>query len=57
MPDNEIDVLRSALSRAYEKPKPFSLRLVEAVKEYIGTHTPRKPIIESLNIGEKKDAA
>jgi hypothetical protein len=57
MPDDELDLLRSVLARAYEKPSPFPLRLVEAVKDYIVTRTPRKPIIESLNINEKKDAA
>jgi hypothetical protein len=57
LPKDEIDLLRSVLARAYEKPSPFPLRLVEAVKEYIGTRTLRKPIIEGLNIGEKKDAA
>jgi hypothetical protein len=57
MPLDEIDQLRSVLARAYEKPSPFPLRLVEAVQEYIGTRTPRKPIIESLKISEKKDAA
>ena len=57
MPHDEIDVLRSVLARAYEKPSPFPMRLVAAIKDYIGTRTPRKPIIESLNIIEKKDAA
>jgi hypothetical protein len=57
MPDEQIDLLRSVLARAYEEPLPFHLRLVQAVKDYIGTRTPRKPIIESLNITERKDAA
>jgi hypothetical protein len=57
MPHDEVDLLRSVLARAYEKPSPFTLRLIEAVQDYIGTRTPRKPIIESLNINEKKDAA
>jgi hypothetical protein len=57
MPDDQIDLLRSVLARAYEKPAPFPLRLIQAVQDYIGSRTPRKPIIESLNINEKKDAA
>jgi hypothetical protein len=57
MPHDEVDLLRSVLARAYEKPAPFPLRLIEAVQDYIGSRTPRKPIIESLNISEKKDAA
>ena len=57
MPHDEVDLLRSVLARAYEEPSPFALRFVEAVKDYIGIRTPRKPIIESLNISEKKDAA
>jgi hypothetical protein len=57
MPDDEVELLRSVLAHAYEKPSPLPLRLVEAVKDYIGTRAPRKPVIESLNINEKKDAA
>jgi len=58
VPDEEIDLLRSVLARAYEKRQPFLLRLVQAVKDHVGPSTPRKPVIESLNIMEKKkDAA
>jgi hypothetical protein len=57
MPHDEVDLLRSALARAYEKPSPFPLRLVEALQDYIGTRTPKKTIIQSLNISERKDAA
>ena len=58
MPDEEIDLLRSVLARAYEKRQPFLMRLVQAVKDYVGPRTPRKAVIESLNIMEKKkDAA
>ena len=57
MPDDQIDLLRSVLARAYEEPLPFPLMLVQGLKDYIGTRTPRKPIIESLNIIERKDAA
>ena len=57
MPHDEVELLRSVLARAYEKPSPLPLRLVEAVQDYIGTRTPKEPIIQSLNIGEKKDAA
>src|ERR1041385_2051171 len=56
MPHDEVDLLRSVLAHAYEKPSPFPLRLVEAVQDYIGTRTPKRPIIQSLNISEKKDA-
>ena len=54
MPDEEIDLLRSVLARAYEKRQPFLMRLVQAVKDYVGPRTPRKAVIESLNIMEKK---
>jgi hypothetical protein len=57
MPHDEVELLRSVLARAYEKPSPFLLRLVEAVQDYIGTRVPKKPTIQSLNISEKKDAA
>jgi hypothetical protein len=54
MTDNEkLELLRSVLARAYEKRQPFLLRLVQAVKYYVGPRTFRKPIIESLNIIEK----
>ena len=57
MPDEEIDLLRSVLARAYEKRQPFLLRLVQAVKGRFGSNTTRKPVIQSLNIEKKKDAA
>jgi hypothetical protein len=59
VPDHDqIELLRSALARAYEKREPFPFRLVKAVKNYIGPRIARQPIIESLNIIEKnKDAA
>jgi hypothetical protein len=56
--DDQIEVLRSVLAHAYEKRQPLLLRLIQAVKDNVGTRTPRKPIIESLNIFEKdKDLA
>jgi hypothetical protein len=51
--DDQIELLRSVLTHAYEKRQPFLLRLVQAVKDYVGPRTLRKPIIESLNIIEK----
>lgn len=53
MPDDDQTDLCSVLAHAYEKRQPFLLRLVQAVKEYVSPRTPRKPIIESLNIIEK----
>ena len=57
MPDEEIDLLRSVLARACEKRQPFLLRLVQSVKNRFGSETARKPVIQSLNIDKKKDAA
>ena len=57
MRDDEIDLLRSVLARACEKRQPFLLRLVLAVKDRFGSDTTRKPVIQSLNIDKKKDAA
>ena len=57
MPDEEIDLLRSVLARAYERRQPLLLRLVELVKDRFGSDTTRKPVIQSLNIDQKKDAA
>ena len=58
LPDDQVDLLRSVLARAYEKRQPFLLRLLQAVMDYVSPSTPRKPVIESLNImDKKKDAA
>jgi hypothetical protein len=58
MSDDQIEHFRSVLARAYEKRQPFPFRLVKGIKDYIGPRTPRRPIIENLNIAEKnKDAA
>jgi len=56
MPHDEVDLLRSVLARAYEKPSPFPLRLVEAVQDYIGTHFVARgipPAIITSNSAEK----
>jgi hypothetical protein len=34
--DDQIELLRSVLAHAYEKRQPFLLRLVQAVKDYVG---------------------
>jgi hypothetical protein len=54
LPDDQLDLLRSVLARAYEKRQRLPLRLLQALRDYIGPRTPRKPIIESLNIIERK---
>jgi len=54
LPENQLDLLRSVLARAYEKRQRLPLRLLQAFRDYIGPRTPRKPIIESLNIIERK---
>ena len=53
LPDDQLDLLRSVLARAYEKRQWLPLRLLQALRDYIGPRTPRKPI-ESLNIIDKK---
>jgi hypothetical protein len=53
--DQEIDLLRSVLARAYEPRQPFLGRLIQALKYLLRARSPRKPVIESLNIIEKKD--
>jgi hypothetical protein len=63
VPDDEIDLLRSVLARAYEKRQPLLLRLIKGLWDRLGSRSPRNPAIESLNIVEKnkieknKDAA
>jgi hypothetical protein len=52
--DDQVDLLRSVLARAYEKRQRFPLRLLQALRDYIGPRTLRKPIIESLNITKRK---
>lgn len=39
--DDQIELLRSVLAHAYEKRQPFLLRLVQAVKDYVGPRTLR----------------
>jgi hypothetical protein len=50
MPDDEIDLLRSVFAPAHEEREPFSLRIVQAVKD---AFKPRKPIIETLDLMER----
>ncbi len=58
MADDQIDLLRTALALAYEKRQPLHLRLIQAAKDCLDPRAPRKPIIQSLGIFErKKDAA
>ncbi len=55
MPDEEIELLRSVLAHAYEKRQSFLRRLAQAVKSRLGMRTARKPIVEDLNVIEKKE--
>ena len=55
MSDQEIDLLRSVLARAYEPRQPFLWRVIQALKYFLRARSSRKPLIESLNIIEKKN--
>jgi hypothetical protein len=55
--DEKLELLRSTLARAYEKPEPFPLKLIHAVKYWISASTQKKPIILSLQIEKKEDTA
>jgi hypothetical protein len=57
LPDDQLDLLRSVLAHAYEKRQWLPLRILQALRDYIGPRTSRKPIIESLNIERKTDTA
>jgi len=63
VPDDEIDLLRSVLARAYENRQPLRSRLIKGLWDRLGSRTQRNPVIESLNIIEEhkieknKDAA
>jgi len=47
----QLELLRSVLARAYEKRQPLPLRLINTIiKKHIVPRTPSKPIIVSLNI-------
>jgi hypothetical protein len=54
LPDDQLDLLRSVLAHAYEKRQRLPLRLLKALRDYIGPRTQRKPVIERLNITEEK---
>ena len=55
--DEQLEQLRFVLARAYEKRQLFVLRLIHAVKERMGAHIQKKPIIESLQTERNEDAA
>jgi hypothetical protein len=55
--DEQLEQLRSALARAYEKRQPFALRLIHAVRERMSASTQEKPIILTLQIEKKKEDA
>ena len=55
--DEQLEQLRFVLARAYETRRPFVFRLIHAVKERMGAHIQKKPIIESLQIEKNEDAA
>jgi hypothetical protein len=55
--DEELELLRSVLARAYEKRQPFPLKLIRAVKDWMGARTQKKSIILTLQIEKKEDAA
>jgi hypothetical protein len=40
VPDDELEKLRSTLVHAYDPPKPFSRRIIDALRR---PHVPKKP--------------
>ncbi len=52
--DDQIEVLRSLFTHAYEKRPSFLLRLVQAVKGSVDSRTPSEHI-QSLNIIERNN--
>jgi hypothetical protein len=58
MPDEyQVEHLRSALARAHEKRQPLLSRLIQAVRNRLKPFRKKRPLIESLHIQEKEDAA
>jgi hypothetical protein len=55
--DEQLERLRFMLARAYEKRQPFVFKLIHTVKEQMGPHIQKKPIIQSLRIEKNEDAA
>jgi hypothetical protein len=55
--EEQLEQLRSALARAYEKRQPFALRLIQAVRDRMSASTQEKPIILTLQIEKKKEDA
>ena len=55
--DEQLEQLRFVLARAYEKRQLFVVRLIHAVKERMGAHIQKKPIIASLQTERNEDAA
>ena len=55
--DEKLELLRSVLARAYEKHHPFPLNVIHAVKDWMSASPQKKPIILSLQIEKKEDAA
>ena len=55
--DEKLELLRSVLARAYEKRQPFPLKLICAVKDWMNANTQKEPIILTLQIEKKEDAA
>ena len=55
MSDQEIDLLRSVLARAYEPRQSFLWRLIQVLKYPLRARSPSEPVSESLNVIEKKD--
>jgi hypothetical protein len=57
VPDDELEKLRSNLAHAYDKPKPLTRRLIQAVKDHVGARTPKKARRERGEGSKNKDAA
>lgn len=55
--DEQLEQLRFVLARAYEKRQLFVFRLIHAVKERMGAHIQKKPIIESLQTERNNEDA
>jgi hypothetical protein len=58
MPDgDQVERLRSALARAHEKRQPLLSRFIQAVRNRLKAFRKKRPVIESLHIQKKEDAA
>ena len=57
VPEDELEKLRSTLVHAYDKRKPFTRRIITALKDRVSARTSEETTMEHVEGDKKKDAA